>query len=101
VGRTAPIGPLLRSDQRRPAPSARHLLGTDSIEDDELGRLMVGGQITLLLALAVAVLPTTIGLIWGSAAGVVVGGLDSLMMCIVDAALAIPGLFLMIFWTPS
>jgi len=97
VGWTAPIGPLLRSDQRRPAPSAHHLLGTDSVGYDELGRLMVGGQITLLLALAVAVLPTTIGLIWGSVAGVAGGGVDSLMMRIVDAALAIPGLFLLIF----
>lgn len=78
-------------------PSARHLLGTDSVGYDELGRLMVGGQITLLVALAVAVLATTIGLIWGSVAGVAGGGVDSLMMRIVDAALAIPGLFLLIF----
>ena len=78
-------------------PSAEHLLGTDSVGYDELGRLMVGGQITLIVALVVAVLATSIGLIWGCVAGVSRGSLDNLMMRIVDAALAIPGIFLLIF----
>jgi peptide/nickel transport system permease protein len=78
-------------------PSLKHLLGTDAVGYDELGRLMVGGRITLLVALAVAVLATSIGMIWGCVAGVSRGGVDSLMMRIVDAALAIPGIFLLIF----
>ena len=78
-------------------PSAQHLLGTDSVGYDELGRLMVGGQITLIVALVVAVLATSIGLIWGCVAGVSRGSLDNLMMRVVDAALAIPGIFLLIF----
>jgi peptide/nickel transport system permease protein len=78
-------------------PSAQHLLGTDATGYDELGRLMVGGRITLLVALAVAVLATSIGMIWGCVAGLSRGGVDSLMMRIVDAALAIPGIFLLIF----
>ena len=78
-------------------PSLKHLLGTDSVGYDELGRLMVGGRVTLLVALAVAVLATSIGMIWGCVAGVSRAGVDSLMMRIVDAALAIPGIFLLIF----
>jgi peptide/nickel transport system permease protein len=78
-------------------PSLKHLLGTDATGYDELGRLMAGGRITLLVALAVAVLATSIGLIWGCVAGVSPSGVDNLMMRIVDAALAIPGLFLLIF----
>jgi len=78
-------------------PSLKHLLGTDSVGYDELGRLMAGGRITLLIALAVAVLATSIGLIWGCVAGVSRSAVDSLMMRIVDAALAIPGIFLLIF----
>jgi peptide/nickel transport system permease protein len=78
-------------------PSLNHLLGTDAVGYDELGRLMVGGQITLLVALAVAVLATSIGLIWGCVAGVSPSPVDNLMMRIVDAALAIPGIFLLIF----
>lgn len=78
-------------------PSLKHLLGTDAVGYDELGRLMVGGRITLVVALAVAVLATSFGMIWGCVAGVSRGGVDSLMMRIVDAALAIPGIFLLIF----
>jgi peptide/nickel transport system permease protein len=78
-------------------PSLKHLLGTDATGYDELGRLMAGGQITLVIALAVAVLATSIGLIWGCVAGVSPSGVDNLMMRIVDAALAIPGIFLLIF----
>lgn len=78
-------------------PSAKHLLGTDSVGYDQLGRLMVGGQITLIVALVVAVLATSIGLIWGCVAGVSRGSVDNLMMRVVDAALAIPGIFLLIF----
>jgi peptide/nickel transport system permease protein len=78
-------------------PSLQHLLGTDDAGYDELGRLMVGGQITLFVALAVAVLATSFGLIWGCVAGVSGGVVDSFMMRIVDAALAIPGIFLLIF----
>jgi peptide/nickel transport system permease protein len=78
-------------------PSIKHLLGTDATGYDELGRLMAGGQITLVVALAVAVLATSFGLIWGCVAGVSPSGVDNLMMRIVDAALAIPGIFLLIF----
>ena len=46
---------------------------------------------------AVAVLATSFGLIWGCVAGVSRGVVDNLMMRIVDAALAIPGIFLLIF----
>ena len=78
-------------------PSSQHLLGTDSVGYDELGRLMAGGRITLVVALSVAVLATSIGLIWGCVAGISRRGVDSVMMRIVDAALAIPGIFLLIF----
>jgi peptide/nickel transport system permease protein len=83
--------------QANQPPSLKHLLGTDTVGYDELGRLMVGGQITLLVALAVAVFATSIGLIWGCVAGVSPRGVDTVMMRIVDAALAIPGIFLLIF----
>jgi peptide/nickel transport system permease protein len=83
--------------QANQPPSFKHLLGTDTVGYDELGRLMVGGQITLLVALAVAVFATSIGLIWGCVAGVSPSGVDTVMMRIVDAALAIPGIFLLIF----
>jgi peptide/nickel transport system permease protein len=78
-------------------PSGAHLLGTDSVGYDELGRLMVGGRLTLVVALAVSVLATTFGLLWGAVAGMSGGIIDAIMMRVVDIGLAIPSLFLLIF----
>jgi peptide/nickel transport system permease protein len=78
-------------------PSSQHLLGTDDLGYDVLGRLMVGGQSSLEIGLAVAVLATTLGAIWGSLAALTGGGLDAVMMRSVDVLLSIPALFIVIF----
>jgi peptide/nickel transport system permease protein len=98
------IGPFLyRTDQIhtsldlvRLPPSPGHLLGTDEVGYDLVGRLMVGGQTSLEVGLTAAILATTFGVIWGALSGFIGGALDSLMMRIVDAVLAIPTLFLLI-----
>lgn len=74
-------------------PGPQHILGTSPTGKDELGRLMVGGQSTLEVGLAVGLLSTGFGLIWGTIAGYVGGAVDALMMRVVDAALSIPFLF--------
>jgi peptide/nickel transport system permease protein len=78
------------------APGAGHPLGTDPDGYDILGRLMVGGQVSLELGFASAVMATVIGALWGAVAGYFGGWLDGVMMRIVDAALSIPILFLLI-----
>jgi peptide/nickel transport system permease protein len=86
-------------------PSLRHLLGTDDVGYDVLGRLMVGGQTTLVVGLVVALLATSFGVIWGAIAGFTGGIVDTVLMRTVDAMLAIPTLFLLLFlasiFTPS
>ncbi|MGA8207406.1 MAG: ABC transporter permease [Candidatus Dormiibacterota bacterium] len=86
-------------------PSLHHLLGTDDVGYDILGRLMVGGQTTLVVGLVVALLATSFGVIWGAIAGFTGGIVDTLLMRAVDAMLAIPTLFLLLFlasiFTPS
>ncbi len=77
-------------------PGAGHPLGTDSDGYDELGRLMVGGQVSLELGFASAIVATVLGTLWGAVAGYVGGWIDAVMMRLVDAALAIPILFLLI-----
>lgn len=77
-------------------PSSAHILGTSPTGKDELGRLMLGGQSTLELGLAVGVLATAFGLIWGTVSGFVGGMVDSIMMRVVDAFLSIPFLFFVI-----
>jgi peptide/nickel transport system permease protein len=75
-------------------PETGHPLGTDQNGYDVLGRLMTGGQVSLEVGLAAAVLATVVGVLWGAIAGYFGGILDSVMMRLVDALLSIPTLFL-------
>jgi peptide/nickel transport system permease protein len=76
------------------SPGAGRPLGTDDNGYDILGRLMVGGQISLEVGLAAAVLATCLGTLWGAVAGYLGGITDAVMMRLVDALLSIPTLFL-------
>lgn len=83
-------------------PSPAHPLGTDGFSRDLLSRLLYGARFSLTIAgLAVAValvIGTGVGLIAGYAGGWV----DGALMRLVDAALAIPRVFLLlmvlVFW---
>jgi peptide/nickel transport system permease protein len=77
-------------------PGNGHVLGTDSNGYDELGRLMYGGQASLMVGIAAAVLATVVGTLYGAVSGYVGGGVDVVMMRIVDGVLAIPTLFLLL-----
>jgi len=77
-------------------PSASHPLGTTPEGRDELGQLMVGGQSTLEVGFAVAILGTAFGMIWGAVAGYIGGFIDAALMRVVDALLAIPFLFFIV-----
>ena len=78
-------------------PSRAHPLGTDDVGYDQLGRLMVGGQTSLEVALGAAVVAVVFGVLWGAISGYLGGVFDGIMMRIVDAILAIPALFLLLF----
>jgi peptide/nickel transport system permease protein len=98
------VGPLIYKTQQvfnNPAiankpPGPGHLLGTNPVGYDVLGRLMLGGQTSLEIGFAAAIIAVLIGVIWGAAAGLAGGIVDAVMMRIVDAFLAIPFLFLLI-----
>jgi peptide/nickel transport system permease protein len=78
-------------------PSWHHPLGTDDVGYDVLGRLMVGGQTSLEVALGAALVAVVVGVLWGAIAGFLGGIVDAVMMRIVDAILSIPALFLLLF----
>ncbi len=82
-------------------PGKGHPLGTDENGYDILGRLMVGGQSSLEIGAAVAVIATTTGVLWGAIAGFSGGLIDAVMMRIVDVILAIPALFLLLILATS
>ncbi len=98
------LGPLLyHTDQIHTAileatlpPGPGHPLGTDEVGYDVLGRLMVGGQTSLEVGIAAALIATTFGMVWGAIAGFTGGLLDAAMMRLVDGLIAIPALFLLV-----
>jgi len=99
------VGPLIyHTDQLNPnltnvnlAPGGGYPLGTDSSGFDILGRLMEGGQSSIEVGLAVGIIATLFGLIYGAVSGFFGGAVDGVLMRIVDVGLAIPVVFLFIF----
>jgi peptide/nickel transport system permease protein len=77
-------------------PSAEYPLGTDQSGFDMLGRIMYGGQVSLIVGFAAAAIATIIGVLVGAISGFFVGMVDSVMMRIVDVLLSVPILYLLI-----
>jgi peptide/nickel transport system permease protein len=78
------------------APGSKYPLGTDGTGFDILGRLMYGGQTSLFIGFASALVATFVGVIFGAISGFFGGWIDALMMRVVDVLLSIPTLFLLI-----
>ena len=72
--------------------SADAWLGTDNLGRDLLSRLLYGGRITLLIALAATVLALLIGCALGFTAAISGGWVDTILARTVDAVMAIPTL---------
>jgi peptide/nickel transport system permease protein len=77
-------------------PSGAHLFGCNDLGYDELGRLMVGGQTSLEVGLAAAVVSVLVGTLYGAISGFAGGFVDAVMMRIVDAGLSLPSLMVII-----
>lgn len=78
------------------SPSAEHPLGTDRLNRDVLSRLVHGARISLAVATGAVALSVTIGTLVGLLAGYLGGWIDAAIMRLVDAALAVPRLFLLL-----
>ena len=86
----------LQNSTSNAAPSRANPLGTDEVGFDILGRLMYGGQVSLIVGFASAIVATVVGVTYGAMAGFFGGWSDSLLMRVVDVLLSIPVLFLLI-----
>ncbi|MEY9871930.1 ABC-type dipeptide/oligopeptide/nickel transport system permease subunit [Streptacidiphilus sp. MAP12-33] len=78
------------------APGPGHPLGTDSNGFDIIGRIMLGGQTSLWIGFAAAVIATVIGTLWGAVAGLLGGLVDATLMRVVDILLALPFLLVVL-----
>ncbi len=76
------------------APSAHHLLGTDDLGRDVLSRIIYGARGALISGLAIVALGLVVGVPIGLVSGFYGGWVDDVLMRLVDAGLAFPGLVL-------
>jgi peptide/nickel transport system permease protein len=105
IAAAAALGPLLLPDPlaqpcvltcRNLPPSLAHPFGTDDLSRDLLARVATGGRISLAVAFLAVALSATVGAATGLIAGYWGGAVDTVLMRLVDAALAIPRLFLLL-----
>lgn len=74
------------------APSAAHLMGTDTYGRDMFSRIIVGAKASILSTLALVAIITIVGTIVGTVSGFIGGKVDAIVMRISDFFLAFPGL---------
>lgn len=99
------VGPLLypvspytvHIDALLHPPDAQFPLGTDELGRSTLARVMVGGQLSLLVGFAAALTAMLIGVVYGLISGLSRPSVDGVMMRAVDILLAVPPLFILLF----
>lgn len=102
------VGPLLwQEDYARTdfnaigqSPSLEHPLGTDRLGRDILIRVMIGGRVSLTVALVSQILAIAFGALVGLIAGYTNKRADSWIMRVIDVIMAIPDLLLLILLIP-
>ncbi len=77
-------------------PSAQHPFGTDNLGRDLFARVLFGARIDLQIGLITTYVPLLYGLALGAIAGYIGGWFDTLLMRLVDVAIAFPFLVLII-----
>lgn len=80
------------------APSAENLLGTDDRGRDVLARLIYGFRLSVLFALILTVIGTTIGILAGALQGYFGGRLDLYAQRLIEVWSSMPELYLLIIF---
>ncbi|MDT0203184.1 dipeptide/oligopeptide/nickel ABC transporter permease/ATP-binding protein [Nocardioides sp. AE5] len=76
----------------RSGPSSDHWLGTDVLGRDVLARVAHGARVSLVVGLGATLIGLVLGGVIGLLAGYFRGWVDTVLMTVVDAALAFPSL---------
>lgn len=92
-----PYGPNdMNSAIRLSHPQLTHLFGTDNFGRDIFSRIMKGSQTSFLIGLSSVLIGLTLGVLIGAISGYFGGWLDEVIMRVMDAMLAFPGILLAI-----
>jgi len=93
----APYDPLAVDIRHRLSPPAwmehgtsEHLLGTDQVGRDLLARMIYGGRVSLVVAVASVLISATIGVLLGLGAGYFGGNTDWTIMTVINVMLTFP-----------
>lgn len=90
---------LIESNQ---FPNSKHLLGTDSVGRDFLSRLIYGARVSLIVGFSVQAIALLIGVTLGTAAGMLGGWVDYVIMRWVEVLTSVPiwlfALFIISVW---
>lgn len=78
------------------APSAEHLLGTDSGGRDVLARVVHGSRVSLLVGVLSVLVLVSIGVLLGSIAAYFGGAADLLLMRLLEVVHSVPALLLLV-----
>ncbi|WP_341282119.1 ABC transporter permease [Paenibacillus sp. FSL H8-0537] len=93
----APYDPNQINMAERLTPlSAAHWLGTDTLGRDVLSRILYGGRVSILLAVAVTLATMLVGLLLGTISGYAGGWIDEAIQIVVSIFQGLPGLALML-----
>jgi len=77
-------------------PSTTHWMGTDRLGRDLFARVLLGGQVSLIVGFASALIASLIGLISGTGAAMLGSKADKLFVIIIDLFLSFPTFFLLL-----
>lgn len=81
-------------ENRLIAPNHNYLLGTDNFGRDVLSRIMKGTQTAFIVGGGSVIIGLLFGILIGTTAGYFGGWMDELLMRMIDALLAFPGILL-------
>ncbi len=85
---------MINISERLAPPSASHILGADEFGRDVFSRVATGALVSGGIAFTTVSIVTILGTILGLVAGYLRGWTDRIMMAIIDALLAFPGILL-------
>jgi peptide/nickel transport system permease protein len=74
-----------------------HVFGTDALGRDSFSRLIFGSRISLTIGFATVLISGTLGVTLGLLAGFYRGGLEDIIMRVVDLQMSLPGLLMALF----
>ena len=90
----APYDPIAQSRAFLEPPSAAHLFGTDQLGRDLLSRVIHGARVSLAVGIGAVLIALAIGAALGLAGGYFGGRVDMVVVMVIDAFMALPGLLL-------